>query len=257
MSYYHVYIRYTDKGTEQTLVAYDIPEGFLRKTIVNPFMENRRFLCIGIILHPSRITRIAIFHSEKKYGEHILPNGMRCVDSSDQDYIVYCFYNGWVEGVLPVTQYFITSLPQGKEELTKIAIEPFGKKGKMSELTIGLMKSVAFLGLDANWSLATCALQLQEVAMTLVAKREKVRLDKANVERTLNKKIQSLSFNDQYGAFTTHVKALFGVEMPILTTHLRKMRTKVLHEGYNPKPEETDSIVTFTIGLLKKLEKIV
>lgn len=256
MPYYHVYVKYKDKGEEKTLIAYDMPENFVRQTIANPFMENRQFLCIGIIIHPSRINRIAIFMSAKKYDEYILPNGMRCFDASDQDYIVYCFYNGLVEGVIPVTQYFIISPPQGKKELTKIAIEPLGKNGKMSELTTGLMKSAAFLGLDTNWSLATCALQLQEVVVTLVAKRKKIRLDRANVETTLNKKIQSLSFGDQYEAFATVVKTLFSVEMPILTTHLRKMRTKVLHEGYNPKPEETDSIVRFTIGLLEKLEKI-
>ena len=122
--------------------------------------------------------------------------------------------------------------------------------------TLGLMESASFLGLDTNWSLATCALQLQEVAVTLVAKRKNIKLDKANVERLLNKKIKDLSFNDQYEAFSKQVRDLFNVEMPILTTHLRKMRAKVLHEGYNPKPEETDSITGFTIGLLRKLKDI-
>jgi len=122
--------------------------------------------------------------------------------------------------------------------------------------TASLMESASFLGLDFNWSLATCALQLQEVAITLVAKRKNILLDKANVERTLNKRIQRLTFNDQYEAFSVQVKKSFEVEMPILAQHLRKMRAKVLHEGYNPKPEETESIVGFTIGLLQKLEGI-
>jgi hypothetical protein len=34
------------------------------------------------------------------------------------------------------------------------------------------------------------------------------------------------------------------------------MRVKVLHEGYNPEPEEKDSLVSFTTGLLRKLEDI-
>lgn len=118
------------------------------------------------------------------------------------------------------------------------------------------MESASFLGLDTNWSVATCALQLQEVAVTLVAKKKEIKLDKANVERVLNKRIETLSFGYQYKAFSKLVKVTFGIEMPILTTHLRKMRTKVLHEGYNPKPEETDSIVRFTIGLLQKLNNI-
>ena len=129
-------------------------------------------------------------------------------------------------------------------------------KGKMNELSTSLIKTATFLGLDNNWSLATCALQLQEVAVTLVAKRKNIKLDRMEVEKVLGKKIQSLSFNNQYGAFAKHVKESLNIGLPILTTHLRKMRTKVLHEGYNPKPEETESIVSFTIGLLKKLRNI-
>jgi hypothetical protein len=124
------------------------------------------------------------------------------------------------------------------------------------EPTEDLMDSASFLNLDANWSIATCALQLQEVATILVAKRKGIGLDKQNIEKILAKKIKDFSFNYQYEAFSVEVKRMFGVEMPILTMHLRKMRTAVLHYGYNPKPEEKDSIVQFTIGLLKKLASI-
>lgn len=123
--------------------------------------------------------------------------------------------------------------------------------------SISLMKSANFLDLDVNWSLATCALQLQEVAIKLVAEKLNIKLDKANVEKLLNKKLQELSFNLQYEAFSKYVKDSLKSEMPILTTHLRKMRVKVLHEGYNPKPEETEVIVSYTIGLLERLKKIV
>ena len=119
-----------------------------------------------------------------------------------------------------------------------------------------LIDSASFLGLDTNWSLSTCALQLQEVAVTLVAKRKGIKLNKKSVEKILSKKIQNLTFNDRYEAFVRCVKDSFNVELPILTTHLRRMRTMVLHEGYNPKPEETSSIVSFTIGLLQKLRVI-
>jgi hypothetical protein len=119
-----------------------------------------------------------------------------------------------------------------------------------------LMSSASFLNLDNNWFSATCSLQLQEVAITLIAKREKIKLDKTNVEKLLEKRIQENSFNTQYEAFSEYVKKLYDIEMPILTTHLRKMRVKVLHEGYNPKPEETESIARFTKGLLQRLNSI-
>jgi len=174
------------------------------------------------------------------YYQIILPNGNPVSDKENPDYIVNCFRSGKVKGVEPCTWDFITSPPEEKEP----------------KLAIDLMESATFLGLDTNWSLATCALQLQEVAVTLMAKRKNIKLDKENVGKLLNKKIESPSFNDKYEAFSRHVKTLSNIEMPILATHLRKMRVKVLHEGYNPKPEETKSIVTFTIGLLQKLNGI-
>lgn len=139
--------------------------------------------------------------------------------------------------------------------LLRDVVAPLRKNG-ISEPEKSLIDSTAFLGLDRNWHLATCALQLQEVAITLVAKRKGIKLDKTNIEKLSGKKIQNFSFNHQYQAFSKYVEDSYNIKMPILTTHLRAMRVKVLHEGYNPKPEETQSIASFTIGLLSKLEKI-
>ena len=85
-----------------------------------------------------------------------------------------------------------------------------------------------------------------------------IKLDKNSGEILLKAQIpnKDFSFNHQYEAFSIEVKQLFGVDMPILTTHLRRMRVKVLHEGYNPQPEEKEPIVSFTVGLMKKLEDI-
>jgi hypothetical protein len=132
------------------------------------------------------------------------------------------------------------------------------KERKPVEPTADLMKSATFLGLSADWSVAVSALQLQEVAITIVAKKTGIGLEKKDVERILKTQIQSeeVSFNNQYEAFGKEVKRLFGVDMPILLPQLRKMRVNVLHQGYNPEPEEKDSLVSFTIGLLKKLEDI-
>lgn len=130
------------------------------------------------------------------------------------------------------------------------------KKNRKRRPYIDLVKSASFLDLDENWFSATCALQLQEVAITLFAKGKNIKLDKKHVEKILNKKIQHLSFNEQYEAFSKEIKRLYDVDMPILTTQFRKMRTKILHEGYNPEPEEKKAIVSFTLGLLQKLKNI-
>jgi hypothetical protein len=81
---------------------------------------------------------------------------------------------------------------------------------------------------------------------------------KRNPAQILKAKIDSkdFSFNHQYEAFRTEVKRRFDVGMPFLATQFRRMRVKVLHEGYNPEPEEKDSLVSFTTGLLRKLEDI-
>lgn len=112
--------------------------------------------------------------------------------------------------------------------------------GQTAEPTASVMESASFLGLGTDWSVAVCALQLQEVAVTLVAEKLKIDLCRANVERILSTKIESkdFSFNHQYEAFITEIKRLSDVDMPFLTTQFRKMRVKVLHEGYNPEPEE-------------------
>jgi hypothetical protein len=130
--------------------------------------------------------------------------------------------------------------------------ELVGKRDLLSDLMI----SANFLELDTNWALATSALQLQEVAVKLFADRKGITLDKANVEKILKKKIQGeLSFSDCYEAFVKQVKDSYKLKMPILASHLRRMRVKVMHEGYNPQPEETELLVDFTIGLLQRMEK--
>lgn len=154
----------------------------------------------------------------------------------------------------------VSSLRKILEDVNNLFLEgvirPLEKR--KPEPHLDLMGSASFLGLDTNWSSSTCALQLQEVAITLVAKKLKIDLSKANVERILNAKIESkdFSFNHQYEAFRTEIMHLFDVDMPFLTTQFRRIRVKVLHEGYNPEPEEKDSIVSFTKGLLQKLNSI-
>ncbi len=114
-----------------------------------------------------------------------------------------------------------------------------------------------FMGINQNWMSSTYALQLQEVSITLVAKKKGIDLTKENVEKILNKKIQEKEFYSlQYEAFTKEVQRLYGIEIPLMPSFLRKMRQAVLHEGYSPKENEKELIVSVTIGLLKELKKV-
>lgn len=121
-----------------------------------------------------------------------------------------------------------------------------------------MLQNCKNLSLDENWVNATLALQLQEVAIVLYSKKLGIDLNKRNVERILDKKIEEkfLPFNLMYDALSKEIERIYKVQMPILTKSFREMRTQVLHRGYNPKGEETRSIITFTDGLLKKFESI-
>jgi len=168
-------------------------------------------------------------------------------------------YLARTNGLIHLSEISIKKVRQYEEKINQLEkdLADLSLKEIKAEPTLSLMQCGSFLGLDTNWSLATCALQLQEVAVILVAKAKKIELNKVNVEKLLNKKIKGdFFFNDQYEAFSNEIKRLYSIDMPILTSQFRKMRVAVLHEGYNPQPEEKDSIVSFTIGLMKKLEDV-
>ncbi len=112
--------------------------------------------------------------------------------------------------------------------------------------------------LNNDWFSITCALQLQEVVVTLVATEKRIKLDRKTVERVLNKKLKSgyVPFGDKYDAFDKIIEEKYGIIMPQLTKTLRTVRTDVLHRGKTPQPEEVESIIVFTKGLLDKLKAI-
>jgi Zn-finger nucleic acid-binding protein len=199
-------------------------------------------------------------HDFKKEATEILPT-LRKLKIKDD---VYSRLDELFEAMNSMARERVTNVSWVKENLSDTKDKFFKevilsvRKIESPEPTEDLMDSASFLGLDTNWSVAVCALQLQEVAITLVAEKTGISLDRKDVEKILKTQIQSkdFSFNHQYEAFGNEVKRMFDVDMPILVPQLRRMRVNVLHEGYNPEPEEKDSLVSFTIGLLKKLNSI-
>ena len=124
-----------------------------------------------------------------------------------------------------------------------------------------LIKKAQNLNLDINWMISAISLQLQEIAILKCASSNNIKLDKNNVEQVLGRKIKEetkkyLSFGDQYDLLSYKIEQERQVKMPKLTKDLRKMRVRVLHEGYNPVPEETDGIANFSLGFLDKLKEI-
>lgn len=223
MPYYHV--RILRKGSSLYSYEANLSKDDVEK-IGEQYREKRKLLFGGEWVEPLNIEEILIRKTKSHSKEY--------ADLFERG-VARIFKLGYGTNV---TRQFIISPPSPPTEASD------------------LVKAAEFLGLDTNWSLATTALQLQEVAIVIIAKKKGIKLDKPNVERILNRQVGTLSFNEKYEAFSKTLKTLYNIEMPILTAHLRKMRTNVLHKGYNPKPEETASIIIFTTGLLKRLNQI-
>jgi len=120
------------------------------------------------------------------------------------------------------------------------------------------IENIGFLKLGADWSLATIALQIQEVATMKIAERLNIELDKDSVESILGFKIKEndFGFARQYEALSKKIHDTRAVDMPTMTTDLRSTRRTVLHYGYNPQPEEVTAIVEFTKGFLDRLKTL-
>lgn len=118
-----------------------------------------------------------------------------------------------------------------------------------------------FLDIDINWMLSVIALQLQEIAIQKISEKIGIKLDRANIEKILGTpitlpSIEFMPFSIQYTAFSKVVKKEKGINMPRLVHDMRRTRANVLHLGYKPTLEETDTILTFTLGFLEKLRKL-
>lgn len=139
--------------------------------------------------------------------------------------------------------------------------EEYPSTANQWNILLKLMKKAQPLNLDINWMLSAISLQLQEIAILKCASNLNIKLDKKSVRQILQREIKEattkyLPFRDQYDAFSLIVEQEKKVKMPKLARGFRDMRTEVLHRGYNPLPEETDAITTFTLGFLDKLKEI-
>jgi len=191
------------------------------------YMKGEKFLFKGESFDPYDIEEIRIFETENRNN----------------------YYFGSVFNIgNDVTRHFINSPPPSRQG-TEIPLEP------------NLLENLGIIGLSKDWASAAVALQLQEIAITLFAEKSGIKLDKENVEKTLNRKVEPqktefLAFSDKYEAFSQIMKKNFGQEMPILLSDLRRTRVGILHIGKNPTPEDTKAITVFTKDLLDKLSKI-
>lgn len=122
-----------------------------------------------------------------------------------------------------------------------------------------LIVAAKFLGLDENWFISTCALQLREVMIVKLAEKKGISLDKESIKKILNKREVKVSpdyvpFGEIYKAFQKEAKRVWDIKMPELTLEFRNIRSNVLHRGYNPTAEESKSFIEYTAGLLERLK---
>lgn len=232
-TYFHVRMTWTDGYWTNYSYEVNLSEE-QTKNIAGQFQRRECLWFDGKKVDSKNITELKIYKTTSfnsypsSYWHNAFPSG----------------YKGDFNGT-DVTRQFITTAPtMYQSEIQRLASE--------------MLQNCKNLSLDDNWVFATISLQLQEVAVVLCSKKLGIDLNKQNVERILGRKIEEnfLPFNLMYDALSKEVERLCKVQMPILTKSFREMRTEVLHRGYNPKEEETRSIITFTDGLLKELESI-
>lgn len=114
MSYYHVYIGFTDKkGKRIHSISYGYSEEHIRRNVANPYIENEQIFFGGDVINPSEIDTIHIFRSDEWQGKRlILPNGNNAMDEKDKAYMLECLVEGRVKGTFLCTEDFITSAPK-------------------------------------------------------------------------------------------------------------------------------------------------
>jgi len=93
MEHFHVYAKYRDsQGKSYRRFGFGYSLEKLRKTIVEPYNENKPFWLVGSRIYPSQVELLFIFRSsENKPQNIILPNGKTAIDEENFDYIVKCF----------------------------------------------------------------------------------------------------------------------------------------------------------------------
>ena len=142
-------------------------------------------------------------------------------------------------------------------EKLKSLIERYTIESSSIDSILKLADDCEFLGLDFNWMLSTIALQLQEVAITLVATKLGIRLDQSHVSEILGKPIEKeLSFKNRYLAFCSEIKRIKNVTLSILPSDFREIRRRVLHEGKPPQASEAKLLIEFTRSFLKDLHQV-
>jgi len=157
-------------------------------------------------------------------------------------------------GFLETKKESIGEIKIEEYEKIKSLIERLKLEHTLIDSLIELAESCEFLGLGFEWILSTSALQLQEVAMTLVAKQLGIELDKSSVSKILRKQFEKdVPFKDKYSAFCKEIKRSKDVTLSILPSDLRGMRTRILHQGISPPTNETKLITDFTCSFLKDL----
>lgn len=194
MPYFHIHIEYVSKNTRllNSFMLLDCSEEHLRSNIIKPIMSGMRFVFGRVIIYPELIESIVIYETEKKLEQILEDHKKEVLKQRGRSGLYYDKINT-IDDVIEnikkgeigrkTTYNFISSFPERDVS-----------KRKPIEIDKDLISFASFLGLDQNWSSSTCALQLQEVAVILVAKKKGIELSKKSVERILNTQIKETSF---------------------------------------------------------------
>lgn len=200
--------------------------------------ENRSFQVRQKRFDPESLISVNVYRTKKSTKEYSAESDMRISEVEER------IVNGRI-GKDVTSQFFpLSVIAEGTQRIDD------------------LMNAAEFLGLDENWFVATCSLQLQEIMIVKLAEKKGVVLDKGRIKEILNKTDEELfessdyiPFRERYKAFSKEAKHLWGIDMPAMPLAFREMRSQVLHNGCNPTVEDTNFLVDYTTEMLRRLNE--
>lgn len=115
MTVYHLFITYLDENDEENQLLYqNIASEQELQAILTPLQTQRTASILDHTIDPSKIQRLRIYRSEALYEDLQLPDGQNLVDYQ-QDYVMYFFDHGMIDGIQICMDEFLTTLPTDKQ----------------------------------------------------------------------------------------------------------------------------------------------
>ncbi len=167
MPYYHVIILFISKSTGRAnrQIIYDCDAEKVEKDIVQPMKDGKAFFAGDAVVYPELIEKFGIYRTEKTLEQII-------IDRTRPQSTANLYFSPHIALMDLTTELELRKLGQcvTSDFLRTLSNKEMNEESSNTQPDIAKLSS--FLGIDKNWMTSTNALQLQEVAVVLVARKK-------------------------------------------------------------------------------------